>query len=261
MAVVFLAISCVRVPITGRRQLKLLPEGMMLSLSLENYNAYLSQHPRLGDNREEVKVIKKVGNRLAKACEDLLRQEGYEKRIRNYRWEFNVVDEPIVNAWCMPGGKVVVYTGLLPITKTEDGLAIVLGHEIAHAVARHGNERMSQQLAVLLGGISLAAAMQEKPEEVQQIFLACYGVTSALGVLAYSRLHETEADKLGLIFAAKAGYNPESAIEFWKRMSAAGGPNIPQFLSTHPSHEKRIKDLEEFMPTALSYYQPVEEGQ
>lgn len=253
---IILFLGCSKVPIIGRKQFRLLPESMMLALSLENYNAFLSQNPKLPDNRNEVKLVRKIGNRIAHACENLLKAEGYQKRLKTFQWEFNVVDQNVANAWCMPGGKVVVYTGILPYTETEDELAVVMGHEIAHAVARHGSERMSQQLAVLLGGMSLSVAMKEKPEEVRNLFLAAYGVSAQLGVLAYSRKHETEADKLGLIFAAKAGYNPEAAISFWKRMSSSGGPNIPQFLSTHPSHEKRIKDLEEFMPTALSYYEP-----
>ncbi len=176
-------------------------------------------------------------------------------RIDGFQWEFNLVDDDVPNAWCMPGGKVVVYTGLLPLTQNETGLAVVMGHEIAHAVARHGNERMSQELALQLGGVALSVAIEKKPEETKQLFYSAYGIGSELGiVLPYSRLHETEADKLGLIFMAMAGYNPEEAIPFWTRMSQSGGQKPPEILSTHPADETRIRNLKEFMPEAMKYY-------
>jgi len=248
-------VSCSKVPISNRRQLNMLPEMTLMSLSLTNYNQFFDQNPRLPDNREEVKMVRKVGNRIAVACDKFLKIEGKSKRIKNFRWEFNVVDQPVVNAWCMPGGKVCVYTGLLPVTLDEDGLAVVMSHEIAHAIARHGNERMSQRLVAVLGGVSIAVALRDKPQETQLLFLAAYGVGAGLTILAYSRQHETEADKLGLCFMAKAGYNPEAAVPFWERMKGSGGSNIPQFISTHPSHDKRINDLTDFMPVALSYYE------
>jgi predicted Zn-dependent protease len=159
----------------------------------------------------------------------------------------------------MPGGKVVVYTGLLPVTQDEASLAVVMGHEIAHAVARHGNERMSQQMAIQLGGTALSIALQNKSQQAQNIFLQSYGIGSQLGVLKYSRTHETEADKMGLVFAAMAGYDPNSAIGFWERMAAAsGGQKPPELLSTHPSDETRINDLKAFMPEAMKYYKKSE---
>ena len=167
-----------------------------------------------------------------------------------------MVEENTVNAWCMPGGKVVVYTGILPVTQDEASLAVVMGHEIAHAIARHGNERMSQAIAVQGAGMTLEALTAQNPGLTRDIFLQSYGVGSQLGMLAYSRKHESEADKMGLVFMAMAGYDPRVAPTFWQRMSAQGGPAPPELLSTHPSDETRIHDLEAFMPEALKYYKP-----
>jgi predicted Zn-dependent protease len=183
-----------------------------------------------------------------------MNDHGMSQRISGYQWEFNAVDENTVNAWCMPGGKVVVYTGLLPVTQDEASLAIVMGHEIAHAIARHGNERMSQGLIVQAGGAALQVALSQKPQETQNLFLQSYGVTSQLGMLKYSRTHESEADKMGLVFAAMAGYDPNVAVTFWERMAAQGGAKPPELLSTHPSDETRIKDIKDFLPEALKYY-------
>ncbi len=258
--VLFFLLSCAKVPVTGRRQLHMLPESTLMSMSLTNYNQFLSQNRVLAGNDVNTQLVKKVGQNIQSAVVKYMNNEGLSKRIAGYKWEFNVVQDNIVNAWCMPGGKVVVYTGLLPVTQTEDGLAVVMGHEIAHAIARHGNERMSQQLALAMGGIGLAVALQDKPKETQNIFLMSYGVTSALGILKYSRLHESEADKLGLIFMAMAGYNPASAIDFWKRMSKTGGGSMPEFLSTHPHHDTRIKDIEAYLPEAMNYYNASKKG-
>ena len=158
----------------------------------------------------------------------------------------------------MPGGKVVFYTGILPYTKDEAGLAVVMGHEIAHAIARHGNERMSQSMLVELGGTTLSALTAEQSKTAQSLFLSAYGVGSTLGTLAYSRKHESEADKMGLVFMAMAGYDPREAPEFWKRMAKSGGQKPPEFLSTHPSDQTRINDLNNYMPKALSYYNPTQ---
>ena len=199
-------------------------------------------------------MIKNVGAKIAQATEKFLQSKGKASRTSGFNWEFNLVNDETVNAWCMSGGKVVFYTGILPVTQDENGLAVVMGHEIAHAVARHGNERMSQQLALQGGGLTLQVLLSEKPELTQNLLLQAYGVGATLGSLKYSRTHETEADKMGLVFMAMAGYDPQKAPEFWKRMSALGGAKPPEFLSTHPSDETRIKDLQEFMPTAMKYY-------
>jgi len=252
-----LAIACAKVPITGRKQLNLVPENQLIGMSLQAYQQFLDTNKVLDANDQRVKMVRRIGVNIKGAVENYLTQEKQTKRIEGFAWEFNVVDQDVVNAWCMPGGKVVVYTGILPVTQDEQSLAVVMGHEIAHAIARHGNERMSQGLALQLGGVVISVAMSEKPALTQNIFLQSYGIGSQLGILAYSRNHETEADKLGLIFMAMAGYNPESAIGFWERMSAAGGGQAPpELLSTHPSDETRISTLKDFMPQALKYYKP-----
>jgi predicted Zn-dependent protease len=177
-------------------------------------------------------------------------------RLNGYQWEFNLVkNDSTPNAWCMPGGKVVVYSGILPYTKDKNGLAVVLSHEIAHAVARHGNERMSQQLLTQFGSVALSEALKQKPAETQGIFNSAYGLGSQLGVLLpFSREHELEADKLGLIFMAMAGYDPQSAVSFWERMSSMGGNKPPEFMSTHPSDSRRISRIKEALPEAMKYY-------
>ena len=207
-----------------------------------------------GNDRRSI-MVKSVGIKIQKAVEKYYASKGLSSQLSGFKWDFNVVDENVVNAWCMPGGKVVVYTGLLPVTKDETSLAIVMGHEIAHAIAYHGNERMSQALMVQFGGAVLATAMQQKPAVTQAIFQQAYGVTTTLGVLKYSRTHETEADKMGLVFAAMGGYNPEAAVGFWERMAASSNGAKPMdLLSTHPSDARRIADLKAFMPEAKKYY-------
>jgi predicted Zn-dependent protease len=248
--------ACDTVPISGRKQLRLISEREMIGMSLQAYDEFLDSSQVLPETHKDVMLVRRVGNRIKDAVVKFLTDNGELKRIDGFEWEFNVVNEATVNAWCMPGGKVVVYTGILPVTKDEKSLAVVMGHEIAHAIARHGNERMSQGLAVQLGGLALSVALSERAPETQNLFLQSYGLGSNLGMLAYSRSHESEADKLGLVFMAMAGYDPQSAISFWKRMSEQGGQAPPQLLSTHPSDETRIADLQAFMPEALKYYKP-----
>lgn len=247
-------VSCTKVPITNRRQLNLLPESTMMSMSLTSYKEFLTKNKAMPVNNSNTVMVQRVGKNIAAAVERFMKQRNMSKRISGYKWEFNLVDDKTVNAWCMPGGKVVVYTGLLPVSKDEEGLAVVMGHEIAHAIARHGNERMSQGLLVQMGGIALAAAMSQKPQETQNLFLQSYGVASTLGTLKYSRNHESEADKMGLIFMAMAGYNPQSAVGFWERMAKLSGGGSVELLSTHPSDETRIKDIKAYLPTAMKYY-------
>jgi predicted Zn-dependent protease len=228
----------------------------MITMSESEYVKFLNEHPPLPSLDHQVILVKKCGSKIQKAVEEFYAQKNASNQLKDFNWEFNVVNEDVVNAWCMPGGKVVVYTGLLPVTQTEEALAVVMGHEIAHAVARHGNQRMSQGMLVQFGGEVLSVALSQKPAETQYLFSQAYGVTTGLGTLKYSRKHETEADKMGLIFAAMAGYDPEAAIAFWTRMSQSGGQKPPQILSTHPSDETRIKDLQAFMPEAKKYYKP-----
>lgn len=248
------AIACATVPITGRRQMNLYPETEMIATSLTQYDVFLKES-KLSDNKEQSVMVKSCGARISAAVEKFMNDNGMSDRIANFVWEFNLVDDETPNAWCMPGGKVVFYTGILPYTQTEAGMAVVMGHEIAHAIARHGNERMSQQMGIQYLGQGLAIALNEKPAETQQIWNTAFGVGSnVLVVLPFSRSHESEADKMGLIFMAMAGYNPAEAIEFWKRMGESGGEKPPEFLSTHPADDTRVKDLEAYLPEAMKYY-------
>lgn len=249
--------SCHKNAVTGKSSLTLVPESELIGMSQTEYKTFLSQHQVVPESDPRTALVKRVGTRIQKAVELFHAQKNATKDLEGFDWEFNLVDEKEVNAWCMPGGKVVVYTGLLPVTENEPSLAIVLGHEIAHAIARHGNQRMSEGLLVQLGGAALSVALAQKPQLTQQLFLQAYGVGSQLGTLKYSRSQETEADKMGLIFAAMGGYNPEVALPFWERMAAqSNGQAPPEFLSDHPSDETRIKNLREFMPEAKKYYRP-----
>ncbi len=246
--------SCSKVPITNRRQMNLLPESEMVSMSLTEYQSFLKQNPPV-IGTADAQMVKNIGAKIQNSVIQYMNQNKMGSRISGYKWEFNLVNSKDVNAWCMPGGKVVVYSGLLPVTQDEASLAIVMGHEIGHAVARHGNERMSQGLLAQMGGLALDVALANNSAETRSIFLTSYGVGSSLGILAFSRTQESEADKLGIIFSAMAGYDPRKAIPFWQRMSAkSGGGKPPEFLSTHPSDQTRIKDLQAFMPKALTYY-------
>ncbi len=248
--------ACATVPVTGRRQLNLIPGSQLNSMSFSQYSEFIKTH-KLSENQQQTNMVKSVGKRIQTAVEKYFADRGDAGRLRDYKWEFNLVEDSLVNAWCMPGGKVVVYTGILPITKDETGLAVVMGHEIAHAIANHGNERMSQGLIALTGGVALAKALENKKQETQALFMAAYGVGAQVGVLLpYSRLHESEADHLGLIFMAMAGYDPYESVSFWERMSAGKSGAPPEFLSTHPSDETRIRKLKEAIPEAMGYYKP-----
>jgi predicted Zn-dependent protease len=201
-------------------------------------------------------MLRTVGARIARATEELMRERGLEEDLKNYKWEFNLIeDDKTVNAWCMPGGKVAFYTGILPITRNETGIAVVMGHEIAHAIAKHGNERMSQGLLTQLGGAALSVALSTQPAATSNLFMTAYGVGAQVGfLLPYSRVHESEADRIGLILMAKAGYDPREAVPFWRRMNEKGGARPPELLSTHPAPETRIKQIEALLPEALKYY-------
>ncbi|MDI1235389.1 MAG: M48 family metallopeptidase [bacterium] len=252
--------SCSKVPITGRKQNTLVSEAELETLSTSEYQKFLSTH-KLSTDARQVELVKKVGNNIANNITAFFKTYSngkYLKNIQGYKWEFNVVEDPAVNAWCMPGGKVVVYSGLLPVTQNETALAVVMGHEIAHAVAKHGNERMSQQLKAQALGTVLSVAVSGSPQATQDIFNLAFGVSGNLSLLKYSRTHETEADKIGLVFMALAGYDPNEAIPFWERMSKmSAGAKPPQILSTHPSDATRINDLKAWMPEAMKYYKSV----
>jgi len=256
--ILFLWYGCSSVPVTGRRQLTIVSSSEMNSMAATSYSQTLSSS-KLSSNAEQTAMIKRVGDRISKAVEQYMQEKNMSSAISDFKWEFNLIDDPnTVNAWCMPGGKVAFYTGILPICQNDAGVAVVMGHEIAHAIANHSAERMSQELVVQFGGMALSTALQQKSELTQQIALSVYGVGSQVaGILPYSRLHESEADRMGLVFMAMAGYDPNEAPKFWERMqNNSGGSAPPQFLSTHPSDSKRITDLKAAMPEAMKYYKP-----
>ncbi len=251
-----LLVACSTVPITGRKQLSLIPNSQILPLSFDSYQQVLKEN-KLSTNKEQVAMVKNVGEKIQHAVEEYMAKHNMSDALEGYKWEFNLIqDDNTVNAWCMPGGKVAFYSGIMPICKDEAGVAVVMGHEVAHAIANHGRERMSQGLVQQLGGVALAVAIQDKPQETQQLFYSAYAIGTTYGaMLPYSRLHESEADKLGLIFMAMAGYDPHEAPKFWERMAAqSSGQQPPEWMSTHPSHESRIENLNEYMPTAMKYY-------
>lgn len=251
----FILISCSSVPLTGRKQLSIIPASQMLTMSFQQYDEYIRSN-KLSNDASNSEMVKRVGNNIKNAVERYMADNKISNRLNGYNWEFNLVESSEINAWCMPGGKVVVYTGILPITQDENGLAVVMGHEIAHAIAEHGNERMSQILLTQLGGLALSEALNSQPERTRDLWLGVYGLGAQVGVLLpYSRTHESEADKLGLIFMAMAGYDPNSAVGFWERMAALKqGQAPPEFLSTHPSDKTRIEDIKKNLPEALNYY-------
>ncbi len=251
-----LASGCATVPMTGRAQLTLVPEADMVTAAAENYEDFLGTVAVSKDDQANG-LVARVGERVAASAERFLTDLDMEEDLRFYDWRFTVVDDDeTVNAFCMPGGKIVVYSGLLPVAEDEEGLAVVVGHEVAHALARHASERMSQILLAELGGMALARAIEEKPAETQGWLMLAYGMGAQLGViLPYSRTHEKEADRIGLILMAQAGYDPRAAVPFWTRMSSAGGARPPEFLSTHPAPETRIEEIQGHMSEALRYYE------
>lgn len=249
--------SCSKVPVTGRRQFKLLPESQLGAMSVDQYRSFLNQSTVVTGTTES-EMVKRVGGKMSSAVEQFLKENKLGDEVKNYKWEYNLIQSQEQNAWAMPGGKIAFYTGIMPITQTENGVAVVMGHEIAHVVAKHGNERLSQMLALQAGGVALDVALSNKPQETRNLFLTAYGVGANLGViLPYSRKHESEADKLGLIFMAMAGYDPHNAVAFWERMrDSSKGAAPPEFLSTHPAHDTRINDIIKYMPKAMKYYKP-----
>jgi predicted Zn-dependent protease len=258
LIVTCLLAGCVLNQITGRNQLSLVSESELQLMATSQYNTFLTENKVLNPgSSKEAAMVDRIGLRITKAITKYFESEGKGSVLDGYKWEFNTVESKDANAWCMPGGKVVVYTGILPLTQNETALAVVMGHEIAHAIAKHGNERMSQGMVQQLGGMALEIALAQKPQETQDIFMTSYGIGSQLGaILPWSRQQETEADQYGLIFTAMAGYDPQEAIPFWQRMSEMSGGSPPEFLSTHPSDETRIRKLKKFMPEALKYYTP-----
>ena len=251
-------IACSKNAVTGRNQLSLVSEAQLQQMAVSEYQSFLSTNKVVSSsNNKDAEMVKRVGSRIASVITSYYTKKGNAELMNGYKWEFNLVDNKDVNAWCMPGGKVVVYTGLLPIAQNEAALAVVLGHEITHAVAGHGNERMSQGM-VAQGLGAVGDMLTSNNPKVNSIFNNTFGLGAQVGVLLpNSRKQEYEADRFGLIFAAMAGYNPREAIPFWTRMSQGGGQKPPEFLATHPSDDNRIARLQGYMNEALKYYQPV----
>ena len=246
--------NCAKVPLTGRSQLKLISNEAILPMSFEEYEKVKSGS-KLLNSGDELTMVREVGTNIQKAVEKYFSDQGRAGYLTDYKWEYNLIAEETVNAWCMPGGKVAFYTGIMPVCKDETGLAVVMGHEIAHAIANHGRERVSQTLAAQTGlNLAAIALGQGAFSLTGEMILQGAGAASQLGILKFSRQHESEADELGLYFMAMAGYDPQQAPSFWERMSAGSQGAPPEFLSTHPSHKTRISDLKENMPKALEYY-------
>ncbi len=253
-AAALLLAACSTVPLTGRKQLSLVSNSEVLSLSSQQYGDFIKQTPLSNDAAGRA-AVERIGKRIQAAVEQYLKQTNQLALLEGYNWDFKLVQGEDVNAFCMPGGKVVFYDGIMPLTKNDAGIATVMGHEIAHAIARHGNERMSQQLVTQLGSAATAVAVSGQSETTQAIANTVFAAGAQFGVLLpYSRKHELEADRLGLIFMAMAGYDPSEAIAFWQRMAANGGAKVAEFMSTHPSDDTRIRAMNKVLPEAMKYY-------
>lgn len=253
----FITVQCSSVPLSGRSQLSLIGNDKIFPMSFDQYEQ-VKKESKIITGTEQSRMVKRVGIRIQRAVEKYFADQGQGSYLNDYQWEFNLIDEDVVNAWCMPGGKVAFYTGIMPICKDELGVAVVMGHEIAHAIANHGAERISQQYAAQAGLSAVSIALTgggTGPSIPADVLMQGAGAATSLGILAFSRKHESEADKLGLYFMAMAGYNPQEAPKFWERMSAqSGGEAPPEFVSTHPSHDTRISDLNANMAKAMEYY-------
>lgn len=252
LSVLFL-ISCSTVPISGRKRVNFVSDSKVLPASFAQYKGFLEEN-NVSTNVKMTAQIKTVGKNISEAVDRFMRANNMTAEANSYKWEFNLIEDKTVNAWCMPGGKVVFYTGIMPICDNEDGVAAVMGHEVAHAFAKHGQERMSQGQMQQIGGLAVALGTSTKDPKTQQIWNTAFGIGSGLGMLKFSRVHEQEADRLGLVFMIMAGYDGAEAAEVWVRMSQkSGGSSQPAILSTHPTNESRIQDLKNYLPTAKKY--------
>lgn len=255
----FLLVSCAQNAVTGRKQVLLYKEEDIQAMALQEYKKFISSSQVLKPTTsKEAERVVRIGKRLSMAIQQYYSGKGQSQLLEGFQWEYSLVKSEEINAWCLPGGKIVVYTGLLPVVENDRALAVVMGHEIAHALAKHGNERLSQSTLQQLGGVALSVAVAGESQAAQEMLLDAYGIGTTLGgILPFSRKHELEADKLGLIYAALAGYDPREAIPLWERMEkSAKGNKPPEFLSTHPNEENRIERLKKIIPEALVYYKP-----
>ncbi|GBU29412.1 peptidase M48 [Treponema sp. R8-4-B8] len=242
-------VTCVTNPLTGQKTMALVGNTELFSMSFQQYSQFLSEN-KVINGTSDARMVERIGGNIRNAAERWLASEGKSSYLKDYKWEYHLVDSKEVNAWCMPGGKIVVYSGLLPLTQTEDGLATVMGHEVAHALLNHGQQRVSAGVLQQIGAVGVAIVASGLSKETQALVMAAYGVGTTLGgTLPFSRKHESEADHYGLLLMAIAGYNPEASVPFWERMAAKGGGTI-EFLSTHPSDKTRIKQLKALIPEA-----------
>ena len=256
IALLFIAVllmDCSTVPITGRKRLNFVSDAQILPMSFQQYNGFLEENKsKIISNTSQARELKTIGKNIAAAVDRFMRANNMQSEADSYKWEFNLINDPTINAWCMPGGKVVFYTGIMPICANTNGIAAVMGHEVAHAFAKHGQERMSSAQIQQLGGVAVAVGTNNNKNA--QLWNMAYGLGSTLGMLKFSRTHETEADKLGLVFMIMAGYKGEEAVNVWVRMSEnskkSGKQAPPEFLSTHPSNQSRIVDLRNYLPEA-----------
>lgn len=256
-AIIFIACNGGKNSVTGRSQSALVPESQMQEMAKDEYGKFLAANKPI-NGTANAEMVKRIGSRISTAITKFYNDQGKGDALKGFEWAYNLVEGKDANAWCMPGGKIVVYTGILPLTQTENALAVVMGHEIAHAVTEHGRERMSSEMKRQLGGTVLSVLLSTKAPETRNIFLSAYDAGTQLGfALPHSRNQELEADRLGLTYAALGGYDPREAVTFWQRMQAAGGgQKPPEFLSTHPAEENRIKQIQELLPEAMKYYKP-----
>jgi predicted Zn-dependent protease len=243
--IVLIFAACETNPLTGKTTMAFMPNSSLFPQSFAEYRQFLgdnaSKKVSTGVNAE---MVRRVGDRLSDAAQVWLANSGDSDYLKDYSWEYNLINDSTVNAWCMPGGKIVVYTGILPVTSDENGLAVVLGHEIAHALLNHGQQNLSASILQQLGAVGASILLSGSSEKVQSIIMTAYVVGTGLGTLKFSRTHESEADHYGLILMAIAGYDPDAAVSFWQRMASLGGGSTLEFLSTHPSHETRVRDLQ-----------------
>ncbi len=253
LAITTVFIQCSTVPITGRKRINFVRDAQILPMSFQQYNGFLKDNSsKIVNSTPKSRELKTVGKNIATAVDRFMRANGMTSEANSYRWEFNLIDDKTINAWAMPGGKVVFYTGIMPVCANTDGIAAVMGHEVAHAFAKHGQERMSSAQIQKLGGLGVTIGTQNSKQ--RNLWNMAYGISSQLGMLKFSRTHETEADKLGLVFMLMAGYRGEEAANVWVRMEQnakkQGNQALPEFLSTHPSSQSRIIDLKNYLPVA-----------
>lgn len=245
-----LLVACATNPFTGKKTMALVGNNELFASSFQQYGTFIKEN-KVVTGTADAQLVNKVGEKIKNAAETYLKENGYSNYLKDYKWEYKLVQDKAANAWCMPGGKIVIYTGILPITKTETGLATVMGHEVAHALANHGQQRMSASTLQQIGATGLGVATGNSSAQTQQYAMTAYGLTTNLGgMMPFSRKHETEADEIGLILMAIAGYDPSEAVSFWQRMAKQSDSSQPEFLSTHPSNSTRINNLNEMIPNA-----------